>query len=187
MRITEKLVLVSSLFVAGLSQAMFVPICQRTPAVARFLVQELAKTCESIEEKDLLAITRVVVDDGDVKEFKSGDFSGLTNLEILNIRSNRYTELPEDLLKDLVHLKTLVIISTTLRHYPDDFLAHNPEIENLHIFRNKVRSISESVFSRLAAARYLKVLDFDQALGEAERARLTTLFPKGGSVELNFY
>lgn len=167
-------------------ESAFLPVCQRTPAVKKFLEQAVRKTCETITETDLLAVKRVAVGNEEIRTFNPDDFSGLTSLEILNIRSNPYTELPEGLLKDLIHLKTLVIISTELRHYPDDFLAYNPEIENLHVFRNNVRSISESIFLRLQNASHLKVIDFDLTLQDAERERLRRLFPEGGTVELSF-
>ncbi len=169
---------------SGAAHAAFLPVCERTPGVKLFLERSLAKTCENISENDLLSVKRVATGTG-ITQFKADDFSGLVNLEILNIRSNRYVELPEGLFKDLVNMKTLVIISTTLRHYPDDFLAYNPRIENLHVFRNKVTSISESIFKRLENAKDLKVIDFDNTLQEAEKERLLKLFPPGGRVELS--
>lgn len=169
------------------AEAGFLPICERTTAVKVFLEETLKMDCKYISEADLASVTRVAVDHQGIKEFKADDFSGLTGLEILNIRSNPYTHLPEGLLKDLVNLKTLVIISTPLRQYPDDFLAHNPQIENLHLFQNQVRSISESALTRLEAAKNLKIIDFDDSLQAAEKARLRRHFSEGGTVELTFY
>lgn len=177
--------LAAFLLAGSTANAAFLPVCQRTPAVAKFLEQTTRKTCENITAEDLLAVKRVAVQNARVTEFKADDFSGLTNLEILNIRSNPYLLLPEGLLKDLVHLKTLVIISTSLTHYPNDFLQFNPEIENLHVFRNKVQSISESIFQRLENAKHLKAIDFDDTLQAAEKERLTRMFPPGGPVELS--
>ena len=169
------------------AQAGFLPVCHRTASVKVFLEQALKKECKDITEAELGSVTRVAVANREINEFKPDDFSGLKGLEILNIRSNPYTHLPEGLLADLVKLKTLVIISTTLRHYPDDFLANNPLIENLHIFRNQVRSISESILNRLEAAKNLKVIDFDDSLQGAEKTRLRRLFPEGGRVDLAFH
>jgi len=177
--------MVLGLLLGGVAQAAFLPVCERTEPVKKFLEQTVRKTCENITAEDLAAVKRVAVGHTKIAEFKVDDFSGLTNLEILNIRSNPFTTLPEGLFTDLVHLKTLVIISASLRYYPDDFLEHNPEIENLHIFGNKVRSISESVFRRLENARSLKVLDIDDTLQAAEKERLVKLFPVGGQVQLN--
>jgi hypothetical protein len=172
--------------VATGAEAALLPVCQRTPAVREFIETALKKTCDTITETDLASIKRVAVGHRNIAKFNAGDFTGLTGLEILNIRSNPYTELPEGLLQDLVRLKTLVIIDTPLRHYPDDFLAANPDIENLHVFRNAVRSISESVFQRLETRTKLKIIDIDATLLQAEKDRLTQLFPANGPVQLNF-
>ena len=164
----------------------FLPVCDRTPEVKTDLETQTAKKCADITEDDLLKIVRVAVESGTIKNFKADDFSGLKNLDILNIRSNPYTELPEGLFNDLGNLKTLVIISTKLRNYPDDFLATTPNIENLHVFRTQVRSISESILTRMESMRNLKVIDFDRKLQEPERVRLQKIFPAGGSTQLFF-
>jgi hypothetical protein len=78
-------------FLSLSAQGEFLPVCARTPAVKG---------------------------EG-ISKFQADDFTGLANLEILNIRSNPYTELPEGLLKDLVRLKTIVIIATKLSRFPD--------------------------------------------------------------------
>src|SRR5690606_4333995 len=78
-------------------------VCDRTPQVRDWLVKQINleqgtdKTCEDITEDDLLTLKRVAVQRAGVTEFKVGDFTGLFNLEILNIRSNPYTSLPEGL------------------------------------------------------------------------------------------
>lgn len=172
------------LLATGAARADFKSVCDRTPAVKTFLESATTKSCDGIVEADLLAINRVAVNGKGIAEFKVDDFTGLTNLEILNIRSNPYTALPEGLFKPLPHLKTLVIISGQLRNYPDDYLADTPELENIHVFRNPVHSISESVFQRLAGLKNLKVLDVGSELQPAELARLKQMFPEGGMVQL---
>lgn len=174
------------------SVAMAEGVCDRTGAVVRFLESPageggLGKPCAEITEDDLATLTRVAVPDEDVSAFKVGDFAGLPNLEILNIKGNPFTELPEGLFKGLPKLKTLVIFRTKLRHLPDDFLVGLDQLENLHIFSNPFGSISESVFQRLAAIHTLQVLDFNKALQQPERTRLEQLFPATGLVSLNFY
>jgi len=169
------------------ASAAVLPVCDRTPAVKAFIEKTVRKPCQEINEADLAAIKRVAVDRQGIQAFQAADFTGMTNLEILNIRSNPFTELPEGLFKDLVHLKTLVIIDTPLRHYPDDYLAYNPEIVNLYTFRNQVRTLSESVLSRIENARNLKAMEFDSAIQDLEKDRLRHKFPVGGSISLLFH
>lgn len=167
--------------------AEFLPVCERTPAVRDFLSKGLEKSCDAITEADLATIKRVAVPDENISLFKVGDFSGLPNLEILNITSNPIVELQEGLFAGLPRLKTLVVFSTKIKQLPDDFLVGLDQLENIHIFDNPFRTISESVFVRLAAIKTMKVLDFNEALFAPEKARLRALYPVGGPVELNFY
>ncbi len=169
-----------------LAEASVAPVCERSEPVKAVLVSFLKKSCEKITESDLLTVIRLDVSRRNIVRYQANDFTGLANLEILNIRSNPAPELPEGLLVDLVKLKTLVIIGAGLAHFPDDFLSSNPDIENLHLFRIKVRSIPESVFNRLAELTHLKVIDVDRTLDESDKARLQQIFPKGGPVSLFF-
>jgi hypothetical protein len=178
--------LLLSLFVAGSAQATVLPVCDRTPAVKEFIETTVGKKCADITEADLSVIKRIAVGGKGIKEFKVDDFTGLSALEILNIRSNPYTELPEGLFRDLVHLKTLVIIGTGLRHYPDDYLAFSPDIQELYTFGNGVRSISESVLERIENAKKLQAMEFDSSLQQPEQDRLNRKFPAGGGVSLQF-
>jgi len=182
---TLGLAIVAALGWGPVASAALLPVCQRTAPIKAFLEQTLRKTCENITAEDLATVKRVAVGHKQITAFQADDFSGLTNLEVLNIRSNPFTTMPEGLLKDNVRLKTLVIISGDLRYYPDDFLEHNPEVTHLHLFRNKVRSISESIFQRLENAKGLKELDFDESLQTPEKERLQKLFPEGGAVQLS--
>ena len=165
-------------FVGGAAAMADVPLCQRTPAVAQFIVDEINaeqtahKTCADITVEDLQSLKRVSIDGAGVTELKVGDFDGLPNLEILNIRSNDYTTLPEGLFKGLTKLKTLVIIETKLRFFPDDFLADTPNLAECFCFRNDVHSISESVFQRIEASTTFTSLELDDSLQPAEKARL---------------
>lgn len=169
-----------------ITYAAFLPVCERTLPVKLNLETQLQKPCTGIVEADLLTLKRVAVPDQGMTVLKRDDFTGLKNLEILNLRGNKLTELPEGLFDDLGNLKTLVLFSTPLRHFPDDFLAKTPLMENLHIFDNPLRTISESVMVRLEGFKNLKVIDVDEALQVAEKERLLRIFPKGGPVQLFF-
>ena len=192
MRLSFFLVVVALVGNSAMAQEIL-PVCDRTEGVKNFIVQQINsdqggdKTCEEITEEDLASLTRVAPRNANIINFKAGDFTGLVNLEILNIRSNPYETLPEGLFRDLGKLKTLVIIATGLRYYPDDFLKDTPQLENCHCFANGVRSISESIFQRLGQLEHLKVLDFDRSLQDPDRARLEAIFPLESGVQLNFF
>ena len=171
----------------------FVSVCDRTESVAEFITQTVSGqkgtqlSCEDITSEDLLEINRVSIAFAGDTVLHSDDFSGLYGLEILNIRSNPYQFLPEGLFKDLVNLKTLVIIDTGLETYPDDFLEHTPLLENCHCFRNPLTTIDSTILERFAALQNLRVLDFDRSLNEDTKAFLESAFPSDSGVFLSFY
>jgi hypothetical protein len=159
------------------AHASFTPVCDRTPAVSQALEVLTKKACADIAAEDLLAVKRVSVARKNIAEFRDGDFSGLTNLEILNIRSNPYKTLPRGLLAELPNLKTLVVIQVGLVELPEDFLEQNPLIENLHIHKNPALTrLPESVWTRLAAYQHWLQLDFDQSFATANPGRLEAIF-----------
>src|SRR5688572_9635457 len=90
--------------------AAIMPVCERSTPVKTVIQNLLKKDCAAITEADLLTLTRLDVSRKNIQQYHRDDFTGLGNLEILNIRSNPAPELPEGLLRDLVRLKTLVII-----------------------------------------------------------------------------
>lgn len=192
-RFFAKLALAAAALSPAAAFAADLPVCERTPAVTKFIVDKInedqgtQKACSDITAEDLASLNRVSIEFAHVKELKAGDFSGLPNLEILNIRSNEYTTLPEGLFKGLTKLKTLVIISTKLRYYPDDFLADTPNLVQCYCFRNEVRSISESVFQRLEGLASLQELEFDGTLQPAEKARIEKFIQARPDVSLFFH
>lgn len=181
-------IIAAVLFSSTLSYgAEFLPVCERTEPVKLFLETFLNKTCDAITTEDLATILRVAVPNAHITEFKDGDFTGLPNLEILNIKGNPYTTLQPGLLSDLPLLKTLVIFRTGLIAIPDDLLANNSELENLYIFGNPFRSLPDSFVTRLSQLQHLRALDFDEELPEGEKNKLIPLFPETGPTVLSFY
>lgn len=171
---------------SAVSQGSFLPVCERTEAIKLNLEQSLNKPCGIITEADLLTVKRVAVARKSILQFKEKDLTGLKNLEILNIRSNPFTELPEGFFQDQGALRTLVIISTKLTRFPEDFLKDTPHMQKLHIFRNQVKHLSEANFRYFSEAEELAVIDIDGTLEPEDKARLEALFPSTGKVRLNF-
>jgi Leucine-rich repeat (LRR) protein len=166
--------------------AEFVSVCDRLAPIRDFLTQTLKKPCDAISEEDLSVVKRIAVPNRKITSIRVSDLANLSALEILNIKRNLLTELPEGLLPQLPSLKVLVILGNKITHLPDSFLEGNPLIEKIHIFGNPYRTISESIFVRLAAAEHLNFVDVDRNLLPAEKARLADLFPKGHRVVVNY-
>src|SRR5262249_23239401 len=172
---------------AAVRSETFLPVCERTNAVKLFLEEATRKSCDAITEQDLQPILRVAVPDKRITVFKDGDFSGLPNLEILNIKGNPFQHLQPGLLAGLPKLKTLVIFRTGLTELPEDFLESNPEIAFLHMFGNPFTTLPESVRERFASYQHWEGLDFDQKVDDASGGGLSALFPPERGVTLIFH
>jgi Leucine-rich repeat (LRR) protein len=165
----------------------FLPVCERTPAVVQFIERDRAKPCAEITEDDLALIKRIAVPNRQIAEFKADDFTGLPNLEILNIKGNPTKTLPAGLMSDLPKLRVIVLFGNGLEELPEDFLENNPLIEDLHIFDNPFSTIPEAVFERIVTFTQWKNVDFNEALLETEKERLRARWPEESGVFLNFY
>ncbi len=164
----------------------FTSVCERAAPIRDFVVKTLKKPCTDITEADLSMVKRIAAPRKNITELKLSDLDDLPNLEILNIKFNKLTTLPDGIFSKLPNLKTLVLLGNPIRELPDDFLEANPLLENLHLFFSPFRTISESVFARLEAMQHLRVIDISKTLNPAEAARLRKLFPAGGKVRLTF-
>jgi hypothetical protein len=169
------------------AQYRFLPVCDRTPAVKLFIERDRAKPCADITLDDLEQIKRIAVPNRQVAAFHADDFTGLPNLEILNLKGNPTLTLPEGLTSELPKLRVLVLFGNGLEELPEDFLEGNPLIEDLHIFDNPFTSVPEAVFERIELFNHWKNVDFNDALLEADKERLRARWPEDSGVFLNFY
>ena len=78
------------------------------------------RTSDQITLDDLALVTRIAVPNQGITQFNVLDFSGLPNLEILNIKGNPLVHLQEGLTKDLPNLKTLVLFHSQLQDWSFD-------------------------------------------------------------------
>lgn len=162
----------------------FLPVCQRTPAVSAFLASTTQKTCDQITEADLAAVLRVAVPGAGITVFKAGDFSGLPNLQILNIQGNPFAQLTPGMLDALPNLQTLVLFDTGLTSIPGDFLAKNPLIEDLYMFGDQFTSLPTAVLDRFQAYTHWQNLELDKPLDTSSGGRITQIFGAKGGVNL---
>jgi len=168
------------------SQAALVNVCERTPAVTKFLELTLKKPCADITLDDLATVKRVAVPGKGIKNFAEGDFANLPNLEILNITRNPVEALTPGMFAGLTKLKTFVLFRAGLKSIPEDFLEGMDDIENLHIFGNLYTDLPESVMERLSRLKHAKNLDLSRTLNAEDQARLKEMFPAKSGVQLAF-
>ena len=158
-------------------QKPITPVCQRTSVIRYFILKKSQKTdCRKVTLEDLQSI--VVLDIGApfkgarfyerfiTRSLKSGDFSGLTSLEILNLREALILEplsLPEGIFDGLISLKTLKLDGNTIYSLPPNVFSELINLEDLDFSQSsgysesKYGALSSTMFDNLRSLKYLRV------------------------------
>jgi hypothetical protein len=125
-------------------------VCDRTPQIRDYLVQQAGKPCEAINDADLLQITAVRIPGAGITTLQPGDFAGLARVETVNLKRNAITELPAGIFAGLTSLRVLVLLGNDIHRLPDDFAAGNVALEKIHIFQNAFTTIPDPVLKTVA-------------------------------------
>ncbi len=129
-----------------------VDICSRTPRVMYAIVAATTTFCEDMTTDKLLSVTALsnnLIDHG-ITSIKSGDFDGLTNLELLRIDQNLLTNLPENIFNGLINLKTLNLSENPLTDLDEDLFEGLKNLESLEISSiSLTSSLDEDLFDGL--------------------------------------
>jgi Leucine-rich repeat (LRR) protein len=153
-------------------------VCDRTPQIRDYLVQQAGKPCEAINDADLLQITAVRIPGAGITTLQPGDFAGLARVETVNLKRNAITELPAGIFAGLTSLRVLVLLGNDIHRLPDDFAAGNVALEKIHIFQNAFTTIPDPVLKTLKALPKLNVLEIGRELDEESKDRLRDAFPR---------
>ena len=135
-----------------------VGICDRTPEVRDALLDWIGgvTACEDVTAAQLGAITHYLdLDSRGITSLKPGDFDGLTNLEILYVRSNPLTTLPEGVFRGLTNLRTLYLDSNNLTTLPDGAFRGLTDLWALVLRNNALTTLPAAVFTNLPNLEHL--------------------------------
>ena len=130
-------------------------ICDRSPAVIPRIIEALInekvvneetlrstgifkrrrRMCEKITEEQLQKIKSLNLDRNyiDYNMISKKDFAGLINLEVLNLRSNRFRYLTTEIFSDLTNLKSIDLSHNHLTFLPEGFLSPYPNLEGIDL------------------------------------------------------
>ena len=155
---------------------MIVPVSERTPAVRDAIVDSLSdvNSADQVTVADLATISDLVLREAGISSLKTGDFSGLTGLESLNLHNNHLTSLPFGIFEGLTSLKRLR-------------LAKNA-IEPLPLVVSILR-IRDGVYQAFVptCAPFDIVLPIVVTDGHAITGNITATIPKGSLTSSNFF
>ncbi len=139
-------------------------VCDRTPQVRDEIKQRVDKDdCAEISAEDLATITRMFLDEESIfpslSSLLTGDFSGLTSLEWLDLGDNELSTLPEGIFSGLTSLGRLDLDGNELSTLPEGIFSGLTRLYELSLDNNKLSTLPEGIFSGLTRLEWLGLGD----------------------------
>ena len=133
-------------------------ICSRTPAVRNAIVAKVSgvRDCAAVTDAHLAAVAGDMhLNHRQLTVLQSGDFSGLSGLAGLGLRSNGLTTLPDGVFDDLTSLSWLHIDNNKLTSLPTGIFSELSSLRVLHFNNNQLTTAAPGLFDGLDTLREL--------------------------------
>ena len=130
----------------------FHSVCDRTEAVRTAILSELAdvEDCADVDANHLRILSSLYLYDSGVTSLKAGDFDDLLLLEILSLRENGLTSLPDGIFSDdLTNLRHLNLNDNGLTSLPEGVFDNLAGLRSLELSSNRLEEMQEGVFDNL--------------------------------------
>ena len=126
------------------------PVCDRTPQIRDEIVQRAGKSaCDMVTVDDLIQINQIEVDGQGITSLQPRDFSGLDNLQGLNLLGNSLTVLPSGVFDGLSNLRHLDLGTNDLTAVPSGVFDDLVQVQHLHLNGNALTTLPSGVFNSL--------------------------------------
>ena len=134
-------------------------VCDRTKQVGEAIVAAVseASACADVTARHLSGITGLDVSGEEIATLTSGDFAGLTALELLKLSDNDLTALPAGIFSGLGALDTLELQDNRIANLPSNVFASLAGLESLVLSNNRLSGLPANVFSGLADLQTLEL------------------------------
>ncbi len=138
-----------------------VGICDRTPQVRAGILAAISDPppdCRAVLETDLAGITSLILGGAGITTLASGDFAGLSGLEVMNLLFTGLTTLPADVFDGLTALRRLSLAdNTSLTTLPNGVFDSLTALEELGFDRNRLTTLPDGIFDRLTELERLSL------------------------------
>ena len=132
-------------------------ICDRTAQVRDAILKKLPDTsdCALVTDIDLGGITRLRLKEKGITTLKSGDFSGLSNLQFLHLADNELRALPDGIFDKLTSLQILYLYSNRLSELPVGIFDKLTSLQILYLYSNRLSELPVGIFDNLTELQSL--------------------------------
>ncbi|HUU03702.1 MAG TPA: leucine-rich repeat protein [Myxococcota bacterium] len=141
----------------GYKEPPLVPVCKRTPQVRDAIVQRTGVACEKIGPDQLARIKSLSLDKKDLKQLKPGDFSGLSELNNLDMMSNPLNKLPAEAFDGLFKLTSLNFQGCRLTTIPEGIFKHLGSLKSLYLNHNRLVKLPVGALEGLNSLTFLSL------------------------------
>ncbi len=126
-------------------------ICSRTEVVRDTILDQITRTefCDEVTSEDLTTVVDLTLSNRGITELRSGDFNGLTNLEILRLNDNPLGSLNQDLFDGLTNLESLTLQNSALTDLHQDLFEGLENLELLWLSGNSLTDLHQDLFEGL--------------------------------------
>ena len=138
------------------SESDILPVCQRTPEIRNAIVSAISgvSRCQDVTTEHLGTITSIAENysGSNLTSLKSGDFSGITVLQTLDLSNKNFlTSLPSDVFDGLTSLHTLRLVNNSLSSLPEDVFDGLTSLTSLNLGMNELSTLPSGVFDGLTS------------------------------------
>ncbi len=132
-------------------------VCIRTPQVRDAIVEAVGvvDACSEVSASQLSQVLHLNLRSSSLESLKSGDFSGMTGLKMLDLDRNFLTNLPSDLFSGLDKLESLDLHTNLISELPEDLFSGLTSLRSLSVGRNALRELPPAIFSDLSGLQSL--------------------------------
>ena len=136
-------------------------VCERTAQIRDAIVAAISGVddCKDVTSTQLSGITGLDVSNESIASLQSGDFDGLTGLELLKMNGNTLTRLRSDAFSGLTSLDTLELAGNRLGSLPSSVFSDQTSLKVLLLGGNRLNSLSSNLFSGPGNLQELELQD----------------------------